>query len=238
MACIRRCAAAGFAQVLQHHHAAPEGADRVGQALAHDVEGRAVDRLEHRRVAALGVDVAGGRDAQAAGQRGGQVAQDVGMQVGGDQRVQRGRAVDHARGGGVDQFLVPAHIGELLGDLQPRSRPTSPSRGAARCDLVTTVSSLRGRDCASWKAKRMMRSTPARVIMRHVGGHLDRVALVRAAADAGVFALGVLAHDHPVQVFGPAALRAARRCRAGCAWAARWRTGRSPGRSSAAGPTA
>ena len=32
-------------------------------------------------------------------------------------------------------------------------------------DLVTTVNSLRGRDSASLKAKRMMRSTPARVIM-------------------------------------------------------------------------
>jgi hypothetical protein len=36
-----------LAQVLEQHHAAPEGAHRVGQALAHDVEGRAVDRLEH-----------------------------------------------------------------------------------------------------------------------------------------------------------------------------------------------
>jgi len=57
----------GLAEVLQQHHAAPEGAHRVGQALAHDVEGRAVDGLEHAGVAALGVDVAGGRDAQAAG---------------------------------------------------------------------------------------------------------------------------------------------------------------------------
>ena len=32
-------------------------------------------------------------------------------------------------------------------------------------DLVTTVSSLRGRDCASLKAKRMMRATPERVII-------------------------------------------------------------------------
>ncbi len=32
-------------------------------------------------------------------------------------------------------------------------------------DLVTTVNNLRGRDCASLKAYRMMRSTPARVIM-------------------------------------------------------------------------
>ena len=44
---------------------------------------------------------------------------------------------------------------------------------------------------------------------RHVGGGLDRVALVDAAADAGVLALGVLAHDDPVQVLGPAALERA-----------------------------
>jgi hypothetical protein len=48
-----------------------------------------MDGLEHAGVAALGVDVAGGRNAQAARQRGGQVAQDVGMQVGGNDGVQR-----------------------------------------------------------------------------------------------------------------------------------------------------
>jgi hypothetical protein len=38
---------------------------------------------------------------------------------------------------------------------------------AWRCafDFVTTVRNFRGRDCASRKAKRMMRATPARVIM-------------------------------------------------------------------------
>jgi len=38
---------------------------------------------------------------------------------------------------------------------------------AWRCafDFVTTVRSFRGRDCASLKANRMMRSTPARVNM-------------------------------------------------------------------------
>ena len=58
-----------------------------------------------------------------------------------------------------------------------------------RCafDLVTTVSSLRGRDCASLKAKRMMRSTPARGHGAHVGD-FHRMALVGAAADAGVLA--------------------------------------------------
>ena len=44
---------------------------------------------------------------------------------------------------------------------------------------------------------------------RHVGGGLDRMALVHAAADAGVFAFGVLAHDDPVQVVRAAALQRA-----------------------------
>jgi hypothetical protein len=42
---------------------------------------------------------------------------------------------------------------------------------------------------------------------RHVGGGLDRVALVHAAADAGVLAFGVLAHDDPVEVVRTAALQ-------------------------------
>ncbi len=40
----------------------------------------------------------------------------------------------------------------------------------------------------------------------HVGGHLDGMALVGAAAHARVFAFGVLAHDDPVQVLACAAL--------------------------------
>ena len=104
--------------------------------------------------------------------------------------------------------------------------------------LVMTVSSLRGRDCASLKAKRMMRSTPARVIIE-----------TSVAASIG----WPWCTRPPTPEYSPsefsrtmtqsrssraAALQRRRRCRAGCASAARWRTGRSPGRSSGAGPTA
>jgi hypothetical protein len=99
--------------MLEQQHARPEGADRVGQPLAHDVERRAVDRLEHARVAPLGIDVAGGRDTEAAGQCGRKVGEDVGMQVGRHHRVDAGRPVDHARGHRVDQFLVAAHVGKI-----------------------------------------------------------------------------------------------------------------------------
>src|SRR4029077_14231607 len=34
-------------EMLQHHHGRPERADRIGDALADDIEGRAMNGLEH-----------------------------------------------------------------------------------------------------------------------------------------------------------------------------------------------
>ncbi len=197
-----------LAQVLQQHHDRPEGADRVGQALAHDVEGRAVDRLEHRRIAVLGIDVAGRRDAQAAGQRRGQIAQDVGVQVGRDEGVERRRAVDHAGRGGVHEFLVPGDVRKLPGDLQ-RDLVPHHHRMALRVALGD-----HGQQLAGARLRQLEREAHDALDAdaghhRHVGRGLDRVALVDAAADAGVLAFGVLAHDDPVQVLGLAALQRA-----------------------------
>src|SRR6218665_2371572 len=77
------CCSFVFTQMFEQHPYRPERAHRIGQALAHDVEGRAVDGLEHRRVTLFRVDVAGRGNAQAAGQGRSQIAQDVGMQIGG-----------------------------------------------------------------------------------------------------------------------------------------------------------
>src|SRR5918999_1943484 len=38
---------APLAEMIEHHGGRPEGAERIGDALADDVEGGAVDRLEH-----------------------------------------------------------------------------------------------------------------------------------------------------------------------------------------------
>ena len=81
------------------------------------------------------------------------------------------------------------------------SHITMPWRWAL--DLVTTVSSLRGRERASSKAKRMMRVTPAAGENGHLGGDLLGKASMGAPALPGILALGILAHDHPVQVLGP-----------------------------------
>src|SRR2546421_628390 len=70
-----------LAQVVEHHRGGPEGRDRIGHTLAGDVEGGAVDRLEHRGKLALRIQVRGGRDAEASRKRRGEVREDVGMQV-------------------------------------------------------------------------------------------------------------------------------------------------------------
>ncbi|MNS96901.1 hypothetical protein D3C72_1312190 [compost metagenome] len=194
-----------FAQVFEQHHHGPEGAHRVGEALAHDVEGGTVDRLEHRRVAAFRVDIAGGRDAEAAGQRGGEVAQDVRVEVGGDDGVQRLRAVDHARGGGIDQFLVPGHVREVLcdfhGHLVPHHHGVALGVGLGDHGQQLARTRLRQLEGVAQDALHAHAGHH-----RHIGGCLDRVALVHAAAHARILAFRVLAHDHPVQVFRGAAL--------------------------------
>ncbi len=194
-----------LSQVLQQHHHRPERADRVGQPLAHDVEGRAVDRLEHRRITAFGIDVAGRSNAQAAGQRRRQVAQDVGVQVGRHDGVERGRPVDHAGRRRIDQFLVPLHVGEFLrhlhGDLVPHHHGVALRVGLGDHGQQLALARLRqpegeAHDPLDAGARHH----------RHVGGGLDRMPLVHAAAHARVFPFRVLAHDHPVQVLRAAAL--------------------------------
>src|SRR6478736_1527061 len=78
----------GPPEVGQQH---PDRQDRrggVGLALPGDVRRRAVHRLEHARMAALGVDVAAGREPDAARDRRGDVGDDVAEQVVGDDHVE------------------------------------------------------------------------------------------------------------------------------------------------------
>ena len=62
------------------------------------------------------------------------------------------------------------------------------------------VSNLRGRERASAKAKRKIRSTPARVMIVTSVATSARQAAMHAPAGAGIFAFRILAHDHPVEL--------------------------------------
>ena len=146
-----------------------------------------------------GIDIAGGRDAEGARQCGGEIGQDVRVQIGGHHGVDRARFLHHARGHRVDQFLVPGDIGEITrdecGDLVPEHQAVALSvgfrhhgevlaracRGLGEGIAHDPLDAGAGEDC-------------------HLGRHFLLHAAMGAAADAGVFALGILADDQPVEV--------------------------------------
>jgi hypothetical protein len=70
-----------LSKMLQHLAGGPEGGDRIGNPLAGDIEGRSMDRLEHRRETPLRVDIGRWRDTKAARQRAGKVREDIGMKI-------------------------------------------------------------------------------------------------------------------------------------------------------------
>src|SRR5690606_5332559 len=76
------------AEVLEQEGDREHGGGRVGLALAGDVRRGAVDRLEHARCGAVGVDVAGRGQADAAGDGRGEVGDDVAEEVVGDDDVE------------------------------------------------------------------------------------------------------------------------------------------------------
>src|SRR4051794_12570078 len=75
--------AGGFllAQVVEHQRARPDRGHRVRDALARASRGRAVDRLEHRGVLALGIEVRRSGQPQRTLERASQVSQDVTEEV-------------------------------------------------------------------------------------------------------------------------------------------------------------
>ncbi len=188
-----------LAQMLQHHHPRPEGADRVGNALAHDVEGRAMDRLEHRGKLALRIEVRGGGDAERAGERRRQVGEDVGVQIGRDHRVEALRPQGHAHGHGVDQHLVPRDVGKFARDL---GRDLVPHHHAValRVRLGHHGQELARARSGEREGEAHDPRNPRTGEHGDVGRHLLGQAAMGAPAHAGIFAFGVLAHDHPVEL--------------------------------------
>lgn len=106
----------GETHVTQHHDGAEEESGGVGQALAGNVGGGAVDGLED---GALVTNVARGGEAETTNQTGAHVGQNVTVQVGHDQDlVVVGEGVgDHLEAGVVEKLGVELDIGEVLGDL-------------------------------------------------------------------------------------------------------------------------
>src|SRR5690606_10342571 len=82
-------------QMLKHHHRSPKSRDWVGNALSSDIEGRAVNGLEHRREGSVGIEVGRWRYPQAARKGCGQIREDIGMKVCGHDDVKLFRLQYH-----------------------------------------------------------------------------------------------------------------------------------------------
>jgi len=135
-------------------------------------------RLEHRREFALGVDIAGRRDADGAGAGRAEVGEDVAEQVRRHHDVEAVRVQHEQRRQDVDVKLVPLDVGEVL---RHRLHALVPVRHvmAMPFDLVADVRCFFGVLRASSKANFNTRSTPTRLstvscitISRSVPGHI------------------------------------------------------------------
>src|SRR5438067_268574 len=78
----------GFVHCAWSCGGAPDLPDGVGDALAGDVRGGAVDGFEEAGELAFGVDVAAGGDADGTGTRRAQIREDVAEEVAGDDDVE------------------------------------------------------------------------------------------------------------------------------------------------------
>ena len=191
------------AEVVEHERGGPRRADRVGDAFAGDVGRGAVNRFEHRRVRARGVDVGARRDAEAAGNRGTDVGEDVAEEIRRHEHVERLRMRDHPRRERVDVVLAVLDrrivLADDVGDLVPQHH-----RMRERVRLG------RARDQASRALRRELEAVAQDPLDAGAREHTDllrdlvRRAAMDAAADARVLALGVLAHAHHVDLRGTA----------------------------------
>src|SRR5699024_7604562 len=107
----------GVAEVVQQQRHRQHGGGGVGDVLPGDVGGRAVDRLEHGRVGAGGVDVTAGGQADAAADGGREIRDDVPEQIVGDDHVEAGRVGDQVDHGRVHVRVVDRDLRVLGADL-------------------------------------------------------------------------------------------------------------------------
>ena len=192
--------------MFQHLAGRPEGRDRIGNPFAGDIEGRAVDRLKHGREPSLWVDVGGRCHTKASRQRTGKVGQDIGVKVGGDNRVEAFRRQRHSHRHRIDQHLVPCDIRKLGSDLGSDLVPHhhAMALGVGFCNDCQQLTRPRLRQAERVAHNAADADTGED---RGFGGDLFRQATMGAATMARIFALGILANDHPVQITRPLVLQ-------------------------------
>ena len=107
-------------QPIEHHRGAQNGRDRIGNAFAGNVGGRAMHRLEHRRIRSLGIGVRAGGQPQPAGDNAAQVRQQIAEQIRRHDHVEPLRTANKVHRHRVAVLLVGDHARVIATHLLPR----------------------------------------------------------------------------------------------------------------------
>src|ERR1019366_7002061 len=137
--------------------------------------------------------------AEAAAERAGEIRQDVGVEVGGDDGVETLRLERHPDRHRIDQHLVPGYVGIFLCDF---GRDLVPHNHAV---ALCVGFGDHGQEFAWARLRQLERVTHDALDTdagedRHFGADLLGQTPVDTAAAAGIFAFGIFAHDHPVEI--------------------------------------
>ena len=188
----------GLAERVEHQRGAPDRAHRVRDPLAGDVGRRAVHRLEDpassrsraRRYALAAMPMPPCSTA----------AMSVSTSPNRFEATTTSRlcgVADHPRGERVDEHALELHVRDARPRPPRRPRPRARSRSASAFDFVALVTTPR-RPSASSNAYSIDAAHAGAREHARLDPDLELEPLVRAAADAGVLALGVLAHEEHV----------------------------------------
>ena len=191
-----------LAEVVEHEGRREDGGDGVGLVLPGDVGRRAVDRLEHGRTGAGGVQVGARGEPDPPGYRAAEVGEDVAEEVVGDDHVVLLGRLHEVDAGGVDVVVGGGDVGVLGGDLVEGALPEVAGEGH-------DVRLVHEGEVLARPALGQVEGVADAALHAHagvhaaLGGHLVGRALAERAALAGVGALGVLPdHDHVDVVLG------------------------------------
>src|SRR5215471_2860288 len=195
------CSSLRVTKMLEHHRARPDLPDGIGNAFTCDIRCGAMHGLEQRRVFAFGIDVRRWRDADRAAHGRAEIGQDVAEQVGAHHNIENLGPLHEMGAQDVDVILVGAYAGVACRHFSKAFVPVRHGdRDSIRLGRRCNVSSRPGRRELEGELQDSIDALAREY--RFLEHDLALRALEHPAADRGVLAFRVFAHDDEIDVAG------------------------------------
>ena len=177
--------------MAEEHSGGKNSGRWVRNTLASNVGCRAVHRLKHGGILIGGVNVPGGREADAASDGTCKVGENVTEKVVGDNHVIAAGVSDHVDGGRINMVVVHGHLREFCGNLIHGALPQSTSvdqhiRLVHQGEVLTT--GLRAGKCVTHHALHAVAGVLAHFRGDFVGGSFPQRAAISAVQAFRAFA--------------------------------------------------